>query len=316
MTCYYPRKAWAPLSTADGGRYVFDATKALNSDNPVALPCGQCRGCRADRASSWATRCTHEAQVAPASCFITLTYDDDHLPADNSVSLREWQLFMKRLRKRFGSRIRYFACGEYGEENGRAHYHALLFNFDFPDKTYWATRDGNRVFKSKALEELWPYGLCEVGSVTAQSAGYCAQYAHKKITGLMAVDHYLRPHPLTGELHRVAPEFGAMSRRPGLGEEWFDRYHGDVFPADHLIVDGSPRKVPEYYVKRLALMKGETEIERLKRKRRRRGFRYSFEHSGEHFRSSERADADRTPARLVVRDFIHAERLKRLVRSL
>lgn len=315
MTCYFPRKAWAPLSTADGGRYVFDATKALNSDNPVALACGQCRGCRADKASSWATRCTHEAQVSSSSCFITLTYSDEHLPANNSVSLREWQLFMKRLRKRFGSRIRYFACGEYGEQTFRAHYHALLFNFDFPDKTFWMDRDGHRVFKSKALEELWTFGLSEIGAVTASSAGYCAQYAHKKITGALADEHYLRPHPLTGDLHRVAPEFGAMSRRPGLGEEWFDRFHGDIFPADHLIVDGSPRKVPEYYVKRLELLKGETEVERLKRKRRRLGQPLSYEFDRK-FRSAVEAGADRTPARLAVRDFIHAERLKRLVRSI
>lgn len=316
MTCYHPLKAWKPLSDVDGGRYVFNAAKALNPDNPVKISCGQCIGCRQDRVSAWAVRCTHEAQVHSDSCFITLTYDDEHVPQDYSVKLHHWQLFMKRLRKRFGSGIRFFACGEYGEQGGRPHYHALLYGFDFPDKVYYSTRNGHRVFKSQALEELWGMGRGEVGSVTIESAGYCAQYVQKKQNGDRAFDHYTRISPMNGETYTVSPEFAVMSRRPGIGDEWFHRFAGDVFPSDHVVIDDQSRRVPDFYVKRLAMLQGEDEAERLKRRRRRLGLRYSFEHSGEVFRSAEKANADRSPARLAVREYIHRDRLSRLVRTL
>lgn len=312
MSCYSPNKAWAPLSDADGGRFVFDATKALNPDHPVMLPCGQCVGCRQDRVSSWAIRCQHEARVHGESCFATLTYSDEALPQDGSVKVRDVQLFMKKLRKRFGRGIRFFACGEYGDQTSRPHYHLLIFGMDFPDKVYFTKRNGNPVYTSAALRELWPHGLSELGMITAKSAAYCAQYAQKKITGKMADDHYTRVSPVDGAPYRVAPEFSTMSRRPGLGTEWFNRFASDVFPSDHVIVEGSPRRVPNFYLKLLS----EPDADRVKRRRSRLGLRYSWDHDGPRHRSAESAAEHRTPERLAVREYIHADRLKRLVRPL
>lgn len=318
MSCYKPNKAWAPANPdVHGRRFVFDATKALNPDNPVTLPCGQCVGCRGDRAAAWQVRCMHEAQVHGASCFLTLTYSDEALPQDNSVKLRDVQLFMKRLRKRFGSGIRFFACGEYGEQTFRPHYHVLIFGWDPPDKVYFCERNGYRVFTSAALSELWPHGLHEIGTVTPQSAGYCAQYVYKKRNGVGADDHYLRVSPVDGVAYRVAPEFSTMSRGGraglgGLGTEWFRRFASDLFPADEVIVDGKRRRVPDYYLKLLA----EPEAERVKRRRGRVGNRYSWDHEGPAFRSAEKAAENRTPERLKVREYVHADRLSRIVKTL
>lgn len=137
MTCYSPMKAFRPLSKEDGGRLVFNTKKALNPHNPVTIPCGHCIGCRIDRSRDWAIRCSHEAQLHEQSAFITLTYDDDHLPADFSVHVKTWQLFMYRLRDSLPQKIRFFACGEYGDTTQRPHYHALIFNHSFPDKTHF-----------------------------------------------------------------------------------------------------------------------------------------------------------------------------------
>ena len=123
MSCFKPLEAWRTPQ----GDITF---KPLYSDRPSAgmfkLPCGQCIGCRLARSSMWATRCVHEAQLHKQNCFITLTYNDDNLPYP-PTSIRPLQLFMKRLRKRFGAGIRFYACGEYGEKFGRPHYHACLW---------------------------------------------------------------------------------------------------------------------------------------------------------------------------------------------
>ena len=103
--------------------------------------------------------------------FITLTYDDAHLPYNQSLSVRDFQLFMKRLRKEFGSGVRFFHCGEYGEKTGRPHYHAILFNCDFKDKKIHTVRNGHRVYVSQQLNDIWGNGLTEIGSVTFESAG-------------------------------------------------------------------------------------------------------------------------------------------------
>jgi hypothetical protein len=319
MTCFHPLKAWSPASQIDGGRYVFDATKALNADRPSFIPCGQCVGCRSERSSSWAVRCHHESVMHSDNVFLTLTYADEHMPANGSISLREMQLFMKRVRNRFGQGVRFFACGEYGETTLRPHYHLLIFGMDFPDKVRQRVRNGHPVYTSDILAELWPFGSHEIGSVTPQSAGYCSQYVRKKLSGPLAATEYLRPHPVTGEVHRVEPEFGTQSRKPGLGDAWFKRFASDAFPSDFLVIDGRKVRPPSYYLKKLAagelVEPGEASPGRVLRdlssqpsqriKRRRTAHALKPE-----------AKANSTPERLAVREYIHKDRLKRLVRSL
>jgi len=204
----------------------------------LRLPCGQCIGCRLEKSRQWAVRCLAEAKCHEQNCFVTLTYDDGHLPELASLERNAFRLFMDRLRKRVGyGQVRYFHCGEYGETTGRPHYHALLFGIDFPDKVRYARLSDEPLWVSKMLEELWPQGSSTIGNVTFESAAYVARYVTKKITGERAREHY------GGRL----PEYATMSRRPGIGRGWFDQFANEVYPADSVISRGREAKPPRYF---------------------------------------------------------------------
>jgi len=201
----------------------------------------------------------HEAKMHRDNCFITLTYDDKKLPerpdgvppANISLYYEDFQLFMKRLRKHFaGATIRFYMAGEYGENFGRPHFHACLFGIDFPDREPFSrTPSGATICRSKILEKLWPYGFSSVGNFDFKAAAYVARYVMKKITGDDADTHYEIMDPETGEIYWRTPEFNKMSLKPGIGATWFEKYKSDVFPHDHVIVNGKPVGVPRYYDK-------------------------------------------------------------------
>lgn len=160
---------------------------------------------------------------------------------------------MKRLRKQVDAKLRFFACGEYGEKTFRPHYHALIFNYDPPDrKIHTYTDRGHRLYTSELMDDIWGLGHVYVGSVTHESAGYVARYSMKKVNGDLAADHYLRPHPITGKLYQVKPEFAVMSRRPGIGHGFTERFKSDYFPHDFVVVEGVKTPVPRYYLKQLS----------------------------------------------------------------
>lgn len=181
--------------------------------------------------------------------FITLTYSPKHLPADGSLDKSHFQKFMKRLRLDVAPRrIRYYHCGEYGDnegstELGRPHYHAAIFNWDFPDKTVWRQSRDNQCYRSKQLEKLWPYGQSEIGTLTTQSAAYIARYIMKKINGRQQDNYYLDIK--TGAIR--LPPYTTMSSRPGIGRSWIDKYLSDVYPHDSVISNGHKSRPPKYY---------------------------------------------------------------------
>lgn len=214
------------------------------------------------RSAHWATRLAHELRMHECSSFLTLTFAPENLPDDNGVHVRDVQLFIKRARKMLeprGIKIRYFACGEYGDAGDRPHYHILLFGYDFPDRKPWRkTSTGHVTYRSAELEKLWPFGHSEIGTVTPESAAYVARYITKKINGDRAEDHYTRPHPLTGQLHRVQAEFLCMSTKPGIGLEWLEKNYGDTVTWDFSVVNGVKRPTPPYYKKKM------TELEQLR----------------------------------------------------
>lgn len=247
MTCYSPLEAWR----LDDGSISFNP-KFRFGFSRLTLPCGQCRGCRLERSRQWAIRCIHEAQMHSRNCFITLTYAPEHLPPNGSLVLEHWQRFMKRLRKRFGSNIRFFHCGEYGAKLQRPHYHACLFNFDFDDKVLWKVCNGEKLFLSSTLSELWPFGFSTVGSVTFESAAYVARYILKKITGDRAKDHY-SVVDADGLVSCRRPEYVTMSRRPGIASGWYDKFGSDVFPSDQVVVRGRAMRPPRYYDNKLKI---------------------------------------------------------------
>lgn len=203
-------------------------------------------GCRLERSRQWAVRCVHEASLHADNCFVTLTYDDEHLPGDGSLEPRDVTLFLKRLRKR--GRFRYLYCGEYGETRQRPHYHALLFGREFADKVRCEdAKSGAPQYESAELSGVWGCGRATVAALTFESAAYVARYCVQKVNGDLAEGHYARVSPLTGEIIQVLPEFGRMSRRPGIGRGWIERYHDEVYPSDEVIARGHPSKPPRYY---------------------------------------------------------------------
>lgn len=238
-------------------------------DRHLELPCGHCRGCRLDQAADWAMRCEHEAKQwthedgSSNNAFITLTFSDEGLARrekeqgthPQSLAVRDWQLFAKRLRKELGP-FKFMMSAEYGEgELKRPHYHALLFGQDFSkDRTVWAEKDGKISFRSPTLERLWPLGFHDIGQVVPQTINYVCRYVLKKQRGKNR-GPIERIDTRTGEAVSVSAEFALMSRGgrlgKGIGHGWFKENHRDAFPSDFLITQGRRTRVPGYYLKLL-----------------------------------------------------------------
>ena len=183
------------------------------------------------------------------NCFITLTYDDAHLPVDCSLDYSHFQLFMKRLRKYFSGRcIRFYMRGEYGENYGRPHFHAILFGLDFSDRrVHSRTGSGHFIYRSAILESLWTKGFSSVADFSFESAAYVARYVMKKVTGDAAEAHYRVVSRETGEIFDRVPEFNRMSLKPGIGALWWNQYgQTDVVHRDRVVVNGSESSVPRY----------------------------------------------------------------------
>lgn len=247
MPCYHPLSAFQ--SPSGEIRFVESTSAFKNLD----LPCGRCVGCRLERARQWSVRIMHEAKLHEQNCFITLTYDNEHLPADLSLDYRHFQNFLKRFREQIApKRIRYYMCGEYGEERSRPHYHAIIFGYMFDDiRLHSRSGSGDELYTSAFLQSLWPYGFSSIGQVTEKSANYVARYVMKKVTGSQADRYYELVDPITGAITKRSPEFNRMSLKPGIGAAWFDKFHSDVFPHDRVIMKGKPSKPPRYYDKLL-----------------------------------------------------------------
>lgn len=249
MPCYAPLRAFRSIERTESGKrkLVFNRRDGY-SDMEVEISCGQCIGCRAEKSRQWAVRCMHEASLHDSNVFLTLTYDDEHLPKHGSLRKKDIQLFMKRLRKfAHPKKVRFFHSGEYGDDSLRPHYHMLLFGFDFVDKTMWTVRHKITVYRSASLEKLWHLGNSEIGTVTFESAAYVAKYCIKRLTGEEADARYRRLCTDTGELVPVEPEYATMSRRPGIGREWYERYGHEVHRDDSVIVNGREQLPPKYY---------------------------------------------------------------------
>jgi hypothetical protein len=237
------------------GRIVFDERKAGRDYRVLKIPCGQCMHCRQNVAAQWKNRLILEASLHEHCQFATLTYGDNHLPHDGGLDRDAMPEFMRRLRERVSRRgellqtVRYFGCGEYGENfSRRPHYHILLFNLQVPDRRLWRTTPaGAPSYRSDFLEEIWPFGHVEFSDVTASSIAYVAGYSIKKLNGKRGAEAYSRPHPTTGEIFKCEPPFAQMSRNPGIGKNWFERFKADCFPSDYLVIDGRKVPVPKYF---------------------------------------------------------------------
>lgn len=204
------------------------------------VSCGKCFQCLEAQSREWSFRICDEASKYEKNCFITLTYDDVHLPSDGSVDRMEVTLFMKRLRKALHpQRIRFFACGEYGSKYKRPHYHVIIFGW-FPDDAYFWTTDKKHsvLYRSPLLERVWTKGFSSVGQVTYDTAKYCAKYLGKYAFTVAELGQ--------NGVAPVAPPFVQMSNRPGIG---FDSVYKSDLLTDRIYRDGKEQKIPRYYLK-------------------------------------------------------------------
>nr|UXQ88143.1 MAG: replication initiation protein [Microvirus sp.] len=299
MPCYTPLSAWRTTENTANGKKAIVFKKSANSTTPLTLPCGQCIGCRTDRAQSWAIRCTQEGQLHQQNSFITLTYNSENLPTDGSLIGFHFTDFMKRLRSHYYPQtIRYFMCAEYGENFDRPHFHACLFGLDFLDKEPIKESEGLILYNSPQLDSIWGKGYTSIGALTFETAAYTARYITKKITGKGAPDHYTTTCEHTGALIHLTPEFARMSLRPAVGKQWLQHYLTDLYPSDFAIHKGKQIKIPRYYDKIMEL--NGYDIETIKRKRKLKARKHL---------------KDNTPERLAVREKCHTLKSTQLTRN-
>lgn len=268
MGCDQPLNGWLSKFVEPSGkrRITFNRNAAF-SPRVIKLPCGQCIGCRLEHSRQWAVRCVHESKMHEFNTFLTLTYNPENLPHGGTLVRRDPQLFMKRLRDEFGAGIRFYGCGEYGEQSRRPHYHIILFNFRAPDaKFYKMAAGGQRLYTSDAIAKLWPVGFNVLGDVTFESCAYVARYVTKKITGDNARAHYTVMLS-DGELVELLPEFSMMSRRPGIGAGWFEKYGNHAYQFDSVIMNGREVRPPRFYDTRFEVLDSDR-LRYLKTKRR------------------------------------------------
>lgn len=271
MRCLYPKTVgWY----SDGKTICWSPRKASKEYATFQLPCGKCIECRLEYARTWAIRAVHEAKMHEHNCFVTLTYDSEHLKSEKLI-YSDWQAFAKKLRdkifrdfvaEKFGPKywssltplekkqfrkdhknelsktnIGIFVTGEYGDEGKRPHWHACIFNWAPNDGIFkYNNHNGDPCYSSKTLSELWGNGICEYGAVTFQSAGYVARYAAKKLS-----------HGRDGE-HDYEP-ISKKSSKNAIGKSFYKKYFENIFDLGSVILpDGTQCSIPRTYERWLA----------------------------------------------------------------
>lgn len=252
MSCVSPIAAWQLAERSPTGRKVISFKPRGLLFKPLSLPCGKCVNCRLEFSRGWAVRCVHESKMHSANMFITLTYDNFHLPSNGTLEPREFTLFMKRLYayffRKFGVRIRYYGCGEYGDATGRAHYHALVFGARMHDQVFYSvTPSGDNIYTSAALDLIWGKGGCKIGEVNYKTAAYVARYVMKKVDGAKRDAGHYCTYDGDGVISERHPEFSRMSRRPGIGALYYAKYGHEIRNHDNIIMDGRPSPSIRYY---------------------------------------------------------------------
>lgn len=237
MPCYRSKPAWE--NTVKGRKSISFAPRHRTPD--YFIDCGKCEGCRARHRTDWAVRIFHEASLWDRNCFLTLTYDDEHLPEDGRIRKDDIQHFIKRLRKQSGRPIRYYAVGEYGENTRRPHYHAIIFNEDFLSSRYYH-EISDSMYGNGQLQRTWGQGQVTISEFNLARAKYTAGYVTKKI----------------GD----TDNFSMMSRRPPIGMAWLRKNHDNIRRLESIQIDGNQYPIPRVY---LNWLKGTEAFDHIKR---------------------------------------------------
>lgn len=231
----------------------------------IEIPCGQCIECRLARSRQWANRCMLELPYHNQSWFVTLTYDNEHIPTNDRIDhetgeivkvgtlvKKDFQDFMKRLRRYYeysghDNKLRYYACGEYGSTTMRPHFHAIIFGLELDSddlSLYKKNFAGDTLYNSKLVDKAWNQGFAVLGNVTWDSCAYTARYIMKKHLGKDS-DFYAD--------NNIAPEFTCMSTHPGIARQYYDDHKNELFMYDmvHIGNENESREIrpPRYYEK-------------------------------------------------------------------
>lgn len=222
------------------------------------VPCGSCILCRIARTREWSTRLQFENSCWKKSVFLTLTYDDEHIPVSNcgypTLVKKDLQNFFKRLRSRLHEeakhecdaqypflsgmdrqtkisslerKFKYFGCGEYGDNTQRCHFHAIVFGLSPSDLSL--------------IQSVWPSGFVSVGGVSPQSIQYVTGYVRKKVVKKSAdPDDF-------GCLHRF-PEFQIQSQ--GLGLRFYEKFRKVFWQNGSCYINGHRESLPRYFLKK------------------------------------------------------------------
>lgn len=253
-------------------RHEYEIAKS-NGVQVFEIPCKKCLDCSLKYAREWALRCMLEAKQYKDNYFVTLTYDDSHIPDPipicnhstgevieciSPLVPEHFSSFVKKLRvhykRKYGhTGIRFFGCGEYGSESMRCHFHFIFFNLPIYDLKFWKRKRGINYYLSETLSKIWKNGYITVCEVTTKSAAYVARYQMKK--------------QVKNQIEDLPPEFIRMSRRPGIGLKYFEDFYYNIYKTDEIYHEGQKYRPPKYYDRKLG-ERYEKELEQIKETRR------------------------------------------------
>lgn len=312
MTCYHPLiryETWEKYTCLDGHKAYkakvispdpgykeqyenieLYAKSKYGSDHyrkVQIIPCGKCIGCRLEYSKQWATKGIYEAEMHEQNWFLTITYDQEHLPkgqdsynpntgeyigpnTTGTLKPADMQNFNKKLREIYKRKhghegIRMMYCGEYGENYARPHYHGIYYNLPLFEMKFHAYNENHEaLYRVPELEEIWGKGMIVAAEVNWNTCAYVARYITKKVGLPTLSQHY--------KALGIEPEFFRMSRRPGIGREYFEKHKDEIYSKDQLIVKkygGGTMKVkpPKYYDKLYDITNHE-DLENIKKKRK------------------------------------------------
>lgn len=299
MPCSSPLSAFQHV---ESGQIHFKPTGTPDRYRALQLPCGKCTRCYLERSRQWAVRQVHEAQIHKDNCFLTLTLNNEAIDEFGwGLQPKLYTDFAKRMRSKLG-KFSYYMCGEYGELKLRPHFHANIFGLTFNDAfPHKKTRNGDQLYQSDTLDELWKWGDAWIAELNFDTAAYVARYMmNKPTTEKEREKRYQRVDGDTGEIIQVKPEYSRMSLNPAIAKRWIQEFSSDVYPNDFVISKTRQAKPPRYYDKWYE-EKDERGFENIKETRR--------------ALANLRQD-DNTPQRLRVKEDIAKALLQRKARTL
>lgn len=249
MKCYDPVLCYTDPKGNKQYRHFSLATDLfiLKHQGHLVFNCGQCLHCRKKRAYELAARCVLHASLYRHNCFLTLTYDEKKDNYHNVFEYPDIQKFKKKLRNTYRAfysdiktrkkrnyyyqKIEIFNVHEYGK-NGKKHWHLIVFNHQFKDRTMYSKSNGIPLYTSSILDGLWTHGFSTIGDVSEASAMYQAQYCEKD---------FKNGHAGTSKK--------SDSKHSGLGKAYFDKHYSQILKLGYIPFNGRKMPLPRYFIK-------------------------------------------------------------------